>query len=167
MRSATSICSAAASSRSWAAISRLSPIGLTSVASRLEGVPAVLDAARVELGSMPARPPSRLHTEMAIKQLPGIVALADDAVAQADAAADQARRLGDPAAAEGRGRDGAGGIESFEAWLGTDLLPRSLGEGRLGAELLPGSCATPSAATSPRTRSWPRPASSTTPCGPR
>src|ERR1035437_3013156 len=51
---------------------------LTSVAARLEGVPAVLMGARHELGSMPARPPSKLHTEMAIKQLPGIVSLVED-----------------------------------------------------------------------------------------
>ena len=67
------------------------PLGrrLASVAGRLEGVPAVLAAARAELGSLPERPASRLHTEMAIKQLPGIAALADDAVARAEAAADQ------------------------------------------------------------------------------
>ena len=60
---------------------------LGSVASRLEGVRAVLVGARHELGSIPSRPPSRLHTEMARKQLPGIVALAEDAVAQAVARA--------------------------------------------------------------------------------
>ncbi|MGZ6268193.1 MAG: DUF885 family protein, partial [Candidatus Limnocylindrales bacterium] len=62
---------------------------LASVAARLEGVPAVIAAARSELGSIPDRPASRLHTEIAIKQLPGIVTLADDAVAQAEAAADR------------------------------------------------------------------------------
>jgi uncharacterized protein (DUF885 family) len=110
-------------------------VRLTSVASRLEGAPAVLAAARRELGSLAGRPPSRLHTEMAIKQLPGIVALAEDAIAQAGSAADQpgvaeiAPRL--RAAAETARR----AIENFEAWLGSDLLPRSEGEGRLGAEL--------------------------------
>ena len=108
---------------------------LTSVAERLEGVPALLAAAREELGSFAARPPSRLHTEMAIKQLPGVVALVDDAVIQADAAA------ADPAvnallprlrAAASMAREA---IESFEAWLGSDLLPRTTGDGRLGAEL--------------------------------
>ena len=64
---------------------------LASLAARLEGVPAVLAAARAELGSLPGRPASRLHTEIAIKQLPGIAALADDAVAQAEAAADRPR----------------------------------------------------------------------------
>jgi uncharacterized protein (DUF885 family) len=108
---------------------------LASVTARLEGMPTVLAAARGELGSFAARPPSKLHTEMAIKQLPGIVALADDAVVQADAA------VADPAVAEllprlraaaARAREA---IEAFEAWLGSDLLPRSSGDGRLGPEL--------------------------------
>lgn len=108
---------------------------LASVSERLEGVPAVLAAARAVLGSLPDRPPSRLHTEMAIKQLPGIVALAEDAVAQADAAAGQpgvAATLPRLRAAAATARHAVGG---FEAWLGTDLLPRSQGEGRLGADL--------------------------------
>ena len=110
-------------------------VRLNSVAARLEGVPALLAAARAELGSFPARPPSRLHTEMAIKQLPGVAALAEDAVAQAVAAADSPGvaavlphlRAAADAASES--------IEGFGAWLSSDLLPRSSGEGRLGAEL--------------------------------
>ena len=108
---------------------------LASVATRLEGVPAVFAAARADLGSLPGRPPSRLHTEMAIKQLPSIVALAEDAVAQADAAADP------PGVAEilprlrAAAETARGAVGSFEAWLGTYLLPRSEGEGRLGADL--------------------------------
>ena len=108
---------------------------LASVAARLEGMPAVFAAARAHLGSLAGRPPSRLHTEMAIKQLPGIVALAEDAVAQAGAAADQ------PGVAEilprlrAAAETARGAVAGFEAWLGTDLLPRSAGEGRLGADL--------------------------------
>src|SRR5664280_2397476 len=108
---------------------------LASVAARLEGAPAVLAAAREELGSLPGRPASRLHTETAIKQLPGIAALVDDAVAQAEAAGDRpgvasvTPRL--RAAAETARR----AIGEFEAFLRDDLLPRSSGEGRLGAEL--------------------------------
>ncbi len=108
---------------------------LTSVAARLEGVPAVLAAAAAELGSLPERPPSRLHTEMAIKQLSGIAVLADDALAQAGAAADRA----DVAAVTPRLLAAATtarvAIAAFEAFLRDDLLPRSSGEGRLGPEL--------------------------------
>jgi uncharacterized protein (DUF885 family) len=111
------------------------PARLASVASRLEGVPAMLAAARAELGSLAGRPPSRLHTEMAIKQLPGIVALVEDAVAQAEAAEDQE----DVAALMPRLRDAANAaivaIGEFEVVLRDDLLERSSGEGRLGAEL--------------------------------
>ena len=109
-------------------------VRLASVASRLEGTPAVLAAARRELGSLAGRPPSRLHTEMAIKQMPGIAALVEDALAQAGAA-------GQPGVTEVLPRLRAaveaarGAIESFEAWLRADLLPRSVGEGRLGADL--------------------------------
>ncbi|MGD0409104.1 MAG: DUF885 domain-containing protein [Candidatus Limnocylindrales bacterium] len=110
-------------------------VRLASAASRLEGTPAVLAAARRELGGLAGRPPSRLHTEMAIKQLPGIVALAEDAVAQAEAAADQP----DVAAVTPRLRAAATAaveaIEGFEAYLRDDLLARSSGEGRLGADL--------------------------------
>jgi uncharacterized protein (DUF885 family) len=108
---------------------------LSSVAGRLEGVTGVLTAAREELGSLADRPASRLHTEMAIKQLPGIVALAEDAVSQADAAANDpdvaavAPRLKAAAAASGAA------IESFGAFLRDDLLPRSAGDGRLGAAM--------------------------------
>jgi hypothetical protein len=107
---------------------------LTSVAARLEGVRAVLAAARRELGSMPARPPSKLHTEMAIKQLPGIVSLVEDAVSQAERAA------GEPGVAEVLPRLKAGAEDALDAIADLDrhlseLLHRSTGEGRLGPEL--------------------------------
>jgi uncharacterized protein (DUF885 family) len=107
---------------------------LTSVTSRLQGVRAALLGARRDLASMPGRPPSRLHTEMAIKQLPGIVALADDALAQAEAASDQ------PEVAELLPRlraacaEAVDAIAAFDRFL-SDLHARSSGEGRLGAEL--------------------------------
>jgi uncharacterized protein (DUF885 family) len=106
---------------------------LASVASRLEGVPAVLADARETLGSG-ARPASKLHTEMAIRQLPGIASLADDAVAQAKDAATPAVAAIVPRleAAATAARDA---IASFEAWLRDDLLPRSEGEGRIGPEM--------------------------------
>jgi len=108
---------------------------LTAVASRLEGVAAVLASARAELGTMAGRPPSQLHTEMAIKQLPGIASLVEDAVAQAEAAAD------DPGVAAVLPRLRAAAttaivaIGEFEVFLRDDLLARSSGDGRLGADL--------------------------------
>jgi uncharacterized protein (DUF885 family) len=108
---------------------------LTAVAGRLEGVPVLLAQARHELGSLPDRPASRLHTEIAIKQMPDVAALADEAVATAEAARGEA----DVAALEPRLRDAAAAaraaIDEFVAFLRDDLLVRSSGEGRLGAEL--------------------------------
>jgi uncharacterized protein (DUF885 family) len=108
---------------------------LASVAARLEGVPAILAAARAELGSLPGRPASRLHTEIAIKQLPGIAALADDAVAQAEAATDRPGVASVTPRLRAAAATARGAIGEFEAFLRDDLLPRSSGEGRLGAEL--------------------------------
>jgi uncharacterized protein (DUF885 family) len=108
---------------------------LASVAARLEGVPALLAAARAELGSLPERPASRLHTEMAIKQLFGIAALADDAVAQAEAAADRPGAASVTPRLRAAAATARRAIGEFEAFLRDDLLPRSSGEGRLGAEL--------------------------------
>ncbi|HEX7490970.1 MAG TPA: DUF885 domain-containing protein [Candidatus Limnocylindrales bacterium] len=107
---------------------------LTSVAARLEGVSALLTAAMHELGSMPTRPPSRLHTEMAIKQLPGIAALVEDAVGQAEAAA------AEPGVAQVLPRLKAAAVEALDAIADfgrhlAEVLPRSTGEGRLGPEL--------------------------------
>jgi len=107
---------------------------LGSVASRLEGVRAVLVGARHELGSIPSRPPSRLHTEMARKQLPGIVALAEDAVAQAEAAADQAEIAELLPRLRAACAEAVDAIAAFDRFL-SDLHTRSSGEGRLGAEL--------------------------------
>ncbi len=108
---------------------------LSSVAGRLEGVAGLLAAARDELGSLADRPPSRLHTEMAIKQLPGIVALAEGALAQADAATDDS----DVRAVEPRLKAAVAScraaVEAFGAFLRDDLLLRSSGDGRLGAAL--------------------------------
>ena len=108
---------------------------LASVASRLEGVPAVLGGARAELGSLPGRPVARLHTEMAIKQLPGIVSLVQDAVAQADAAVDQDGVAELMPRLRAAVRVATMAIGEFEAFLRDDLLDRSAGEGRLGAQL--------------------------------
>ena len=60
---------------------------LRSVASRMEHLPAVIEGAKSQLGTVNARPVSQLHLEMALRQLPGIGSLADDAVAQARTAA--------------------------------------------------------------------------------
>ena len=108
------------------------PSRLASVAARLEGLPAVFDAARATLTGVGDRPVSRLHTEAAIEQLPGVGSLIDDALAQAEA---------DPAAAAVLARLHAAAstaraaIAAFETHLRDTVLPASEGDGRLGADL--------------------------------
>jgi len=107
---------------------------LASVTGRLDGMPAVLEAATAVLGSGP-RPVARFHAEAALRQLAGVSELIDDAVAQAAAAA------GDPEVARVRPRLGAAAgvarraLEGFERHLREVVLPASAGEGRLGPEL--------------------------------
>ena len=115
------------------------PLGerLTSVASRLEGIPALLEGAAVALtGPGDGRPVGKFQTEKALEQLPGIAELIDDALAEAERAAPE-----DKTVAELRGRlataaaDAKGALAAFERHLRDEVLPRSKGEGRLGADL--------------------------------
>jgi uncharacterized protein (DUF885 family) len=110
-------------------------VRLASTAGRLEGLPALIDAAREALVGVAGRPVGRFQTETALNQLPGIADLIDEALeAAATAAADPAvaavtPRLTD-AAAVARAAVGA-----LETHLREVVLPASDGEGRLGAEL--------------------------------
>lgn len=108
---------------------------LASVAGRCDGTPAVVEAAKAALVGVDGRPVSRLHAETAIRQLPGVTDLIDDALGQAGAAA------ADPAVAAVAPRLRAtasrarAAIEAFGAHLEQVVLPASEGEGRLGPEL--------------------------------
>jgi len=103
---------------------------LTSVASRLEGMPALLDAGREALVGVEG------HMEKALDSFSGIGELIDDALAQADAAAG-----GDAAVAEVLPRlraaaaAGHAALDAFEGHLRETVLPASVGEGRIGPEL--------------------------------
>ncbi len=113
------------------------PLGerLASVAGRLERLPEVLDGARATLVGAEGRPVGRFQTETALKQLPGIGALIDDALAEAEghpedpAVAAVTPRL--TAAAE----TACAAIAGFEAHLRDVVQPASEGEARLGPEL--------------------------------
>jgi uncharacterized protein (DUF885 family) len=113
-------------------------VRLGAAAERLEGIPAVLAAARDALASATARPRpvDRLHTETAIKQLAGITSLAEDVVAEAERQAPA-----DPAVAgildriRAAAATAKASLAEFETHLRDDVLPRSEGEGRLGPEL--------------------------------
>jgi uncharacterized protein (DUF885 family) len=110
---------------------------LASVAGRFEGLPAVIGGAKAALqGPGDGRPVGRFQTEKALEQLPGIVELVGDALGEAERAAPD-----DTAVAAVRPRlDSAAtaakaALSDFETYLRDDVLPRSEGEGRLGAEL--------------------------------
>jgi uncharacterized protein (DUF885 family) len=112
------------------------PVRLSSIAGRLEGLPAVIDAAQENLTGVNGRPVGRFQTETALNQLPGIVELADDAVREAETNAEA-----DPAVNEVLPRvraaadTGKAAIQRFESHLRETVLPKSEGDGRLGAEL--------------------------------
>jgi uncharacterized protein (DUF885 family) len=108
---------------------------LASVASRLEGLPAVLDAARDILVGHGGRPVGRFQTETALTQLPGIGELIDDALAAAEAAAsDPGVAAVNPRLAEAATTARAA-LAGFERHLREVVLPASEGEGRLGPGL--------------------------------
>lgn len=106
-------------------------VRLGSLAARLRGLPALLDAARARLEEGGERPVSRFHTEKAVSDMPGVAELADAGVAAAEqldsvALRDEVRE----AAIVGRAA-----AETFTTWLREELLPRANGDFRLGAAL--------------------------------
>lgn len=111
------------------------PARLASAAGRLEGMPALLEAARSALVGANGRPVGRFQTETALKQLPGIAELIDDALSAAEGAASDP----DVAALTPRLQTAAttarAALGAFEDHLRNVVLPRSEGEGRLGMEL--------------------------------
>ena len=108
---------------------------LASVASRLEGLPTVLDGARAALVGLDGRPVGRFQTETALKQLPGIGALIDDALAEADAHADDPAVVAVTPRLRAAADTARAAIAAFEAHLRDVVLPASDGEARLGPEL--------------------------------
>jgi hypothetical protein len=99
---------------------------LRSVVSREEKMPAVFVAARANLKN-----PPRICTEIALEQLPGIISFFQNDVPAAFAGAT------DPAIkTEFAKSNGAviAGLQSYSDWLKSDLLPRSNGDFRIGAD---------------------------------
>src|SRR5579862_5069516 len=99
---------------------------LRSVVAREKLMPPVFDAARQNLKN-----PPRIYTEIALEQLPGIIGFfqkdvpaaftdAKDASVKADFAKSNAAVIA--------------ALQSYEQWLKSDVLPRSNGDFRFGAE---------------------------------
>ena len=109
---------------------------LASTAGRLEGLPAVLEAARETLVGHGGRPVGRFQTEKALQQLAGIDALIDDAVAAATGAAAADERVAILVPRLSAAADTArAAVAAFGRHLREAVLPSSEGEGRLGATL--------------------------------
>jgi len=99
---------------------------LRSVIAREEKMPAVFVAARANLKN-----PPRIYTEIALEQLPGIVSFFQNDVPTAFATAT------DPALKAQFAKSNAAVIadlQSYAEWLKSDLLPRSNGDFRIGAD---------------------------------
>ncbi len=109
---------------------------LASLASRTEGLPAVLEACRETLVGVAGRPVDRFHTETALEQWPGLIGIVDDAIA-----AGEADEGGDAAVAAilarlRAARDvAAEALDELEHHLRDVVLRGASGEGRLGPEL--------------------------------
>jgi hypothetical protein len=97
---------------------------LMNVKQRLEGIPAVLAAAKANLKN-----PPKIHTETAILQNPGTISLIkDDLQMYLDSIPDLKNEftpIQEKAIKE---------LEQYGEWLKTDLLPNSTGDFRLGDE---------------------------------
>ena len=113
------------------------PLGirLTSIAGRLEGLGAVVDAAIEELGSIPGRPVGRFQAEKGLEQLPGVIELADEAVAAGEAAVDDPAVAGVLPRLRAATAAARADIDRFERHLREVLLPAAEGEARLGPAL--------------------------------
>ena len=109
---------------------------LTSIAGRVEGLPALVDAAKDNLKGVAGRPVGKFQTETALNQLPGIVELADDAVHEAETnASDDAEVEVLLPRVRAAAETAKSALSDFETHLRDVVLPASDGDGRLGAEL--------------------------------
>ena len=100
---------------------------LRSAIARERQMPAVFAEARKNLKN-----PPRIFTEIALEQIDGIVSFFQTDVPSAFTGATDARLKTDFAQSNGAVIDA---LKSYGAWMRSDLLPRSNGDYRLGAEV--------------------------------
>jgi len=100
---------------------------LQSVIARERQFPAVFEAARANLKN-----PPRIYTEIAIEQLPGIVSFFQNDVPAAFKEVTDAKLLAEFQKSNDMAIDG---LKHYQAFLQNDLLARSKGDFRLGANL--------------------------------
>jgi uncharacterized protein (DUF885 family) len=99
---------------------------LRSLIAREKQMPALLNAARANLKN-----PPRIYTEIAIEQLPGIVSFFEQDVPSAFADAHDSALKAEFALTNAAT---IAALKSYLDWLKTDLLPKSNGDFRIGAE---------------------------------
>ena len=100
---------------------------LKSVIARERQIPGVFAAARANLKN-----PPRIFTEVALEQLPGIVSFFKNDVPKAFEKVTEKQVLAD---FHKSNADVISALHQYEAFLKTELLPRSKGDFRLGADL--------------------------------
>jgi uncharacterized protein (DUF885 family) len=98
---------------------------LASLTARQRQMPALLTEARANLQN-----PPRIFTEIALEQLPGIILFFRNDVPAAFSAVKDARLQSEFAQANAAV---VAALGDYQAWLRSDLLPRSTGDFRLGA----------------------------------
>lgn len=99
---------------------------LRAAISREKQMPRVLEEARQNLKN-----PPRIYTEIALEQLPGLISFFQHDVPEAFAAADDAALKSE---FEKTNAAVVSALQSYAAWMKSDLLPRSNGDFRWGAE---------------------------------
>lgn len=102
-------------------------VRLKAVIARLKQMPGVFPHAKANL-----RNPPKEFTEVAIEQLPGIVSFFETDLAAAFQTVKDPKLQAEFKTAQS---EVIKALQAYEAWLKTDLLPRSKGDFRLGAEV--------------------------------
>jgi uncharacterized protein (DUF885 family) len=105
------------------------------LASRIEGIPNLLDQALSGLTGLGDRPVSLLHLDTALAQLDGITELVNAALTEARSRADAGEGVDLVATLEAAGASAAKAVETFRSGLDGAVRGRATGEGRLGTEL--------------------------------
>ena len=99
---------------------------LKSVISREKRIPAILDDARTNLAN-----PPKVYTEVALEQMPGIISFFETAVPEAFATVKDEKLQTEFKAENAKVIDA---LKSYQAYLKTDILPKSKGDFALGKE---------------------------------
>jgi uncharacterized protein (DUF885 family) len=100
---------------------------MKSVIARERQIPAVFEAARANLKN-----PPRIYTEVAIEQLPGIISFFENDVPSAFKEVTDQKLVAEFQQSNGMAIDA---LKRYQAFLQNDLLARSGGDFRLGADL--------------------------------